>query len=124
MENLTVEQRALLKLAIDKVIEQGCKSGGYDEDSDYQCLYRGPNGTKCAVGHLIADEFYTPELEQLSVRTDELKDVLRASNPNVLIDHLVIDLLSEVQYCHDSAQLFDFVNSFKEKVNCHGLNAL
>lgn len=31
------------------------------ESSFYSsCLYRGPNGTKCAVGCLIKDEFYQP----------------------------------------------------------------
>lgn len=27
------------------------------------CLYRGPNGTKCAAGALIPDEIYTPSIE-------------------------------------------------------------
>lgn len=27
------------------------------------CLYRGPNGMKCAAGHLIPDEKYKPKIE-------------------------------------------------------------
>lgn len=27
------------------------------------CLYRGPNGMKCAAGHLIPDEKYKPKME-------------------------------------------------------------
>jgi hypothetical protein len=30
------------------------------EDFDEKCLYRGPNGNKCAVGFLIPDELYQP----------------------------------------------------------------
>lgn len=28
-----------------------------------QCLYRGPDGTKCAVGCLIPDEVYVPQMD-------------------------------------------------------------
>lgn len=37
----------------------------YDEDNG--CLYRGPNGAKCAVGVLIPDEQYNPAMEGCSV---------------------------------------------------------
>lgn len=33
------------------------------EGSTDRCRYRGPNGLKCAAGHLIPDEMYSPELE-------------------------------------------------------------
>ncbi len=32
-------------------------------DAEGTCLYRGPNGKKCAIGVLIPDEKYTPHLE-------------------------------------------------------------
>lgn len=39
------------------------------EDASYanglKCLYRGPNGLKCAIGCLIPDELYCPEMEGL-----------------------------------------------------------
>ena len=28
------------------------------------CVYRGPNGMKCAAGHLIPDNLYKPEFEE------------------------------------------------------------
>ena len=31
------------------------------------CLYRGPNGLKCAIGCLIPDEVYKPDMESLDV---------------------------------------------------------
>jgi hypothetical protein len=31
------------------------------------CMYRGPNGTKCAIGCLITDEEYDPKMETYGV---------------------------------------------------------
>jgi hypothetical protein len=45
------------------LIKQGKKSVG----DDGNCLYRGPEGLKCAVGCLIPDEVYRPEMESRSV---------------------------------------------------------
>ena len=36
-------------------------------DENETCMYRGDNGTKCAVGCLITDEAYTPSIEEISV---------------------------------------------------------
>lgn len=48
----------------DKVVQhlltQGVKS--MDEVHGW-CMYRGPNGIKCAVGALITDEVYTDDIE-------------------------------------------------------------
>lgn len=43
----------------EALLKQGCASVG--EDST--CLYRGPNGTRCAIGHLMPDESYDLEFE-------------------------------------------------------------
>ena len=32
-------------------------------DSEGKCLHRGPNGTRCAIGHLIPDDKYDEVLE-------------------------------------------------------------
>lgn len=32
-----------------------------------RCLYRGPNGTKCAIGHLIPDELYDEIFNRMSL---------------------------------------------------------
>jgi hypothetical protein len=46
-----------------KVIEQGAPSVRFEANDEGACLYRGPNGTKCAVGFLIDDADYVPEFE-------------------------------------------------------------
>lgn len=38
-------------------------SAGRDGFGVVVCKYRGPNGLKCAAGHLIPDEQYSPDME-------------------------------------------------------------
>lgn len=51
--------QTLFNKAVTAVIEQGEPS----LNTDGYCVYRGPNNHKCAVGHLISDEHYNPEME-------------------------------------------------------------
>jgi hypothetical protein len=37
-----------------------------DQHSDAGCVYRSPEGLKCAIGALISDEDYNPNMEQLT----------------------------------------------------------
>ncbi|MGQ7794435.1 hypothetical protein ACUN0C_18675 [Faunimonas sp. B44] len=56
------------------------------------CVYRGPEGTKCAVGCLIPDELYSPKLEGRSV----------FSLPQRVLDQLPApSLLDKLQQAHD-----------------------
>ena len=49
--------------------KQGCKS----QDEQHQtCLYRGPNGLKCAVGALIPDEEYREEWDEKGYQVNKL----------------------------------------------------
>lgn len=43
------------------------------------CRYRGPDNTRCAIGVLILDEFYTPDLEGKLVRTNPVWKSLQSS---------------------------------------------
>lgn len=38
--------------------------GGISISEDGICLYRNPNGRKCAAGFLIPDEYYYPDMEK------------------------------------------------------------
>lgn len=64
-------------------------------NTQHSCLYRGPDGLKCAVGALIPDEEYKPEFEGLAVLS------LMRRKPASLIG-LDRDLLLELQRVHDS----------------------
>lgn len=77
------------------------------------CRYRSPNGTKCAVGCLIPDELYTPEIEGAGVEAlifgksggtgygDSLFEFQFVKNAD---GHLNLDdpgFLEELQWMHD-----------------------
>jgi hypothetical protein len=61
------------------------------------CLYRAPNGDKCAAGHLITDEHYTAALEGLPVNYLDVSMALMASG--VPFDRL--KLVDDLQLAHD-----------------------
>jgi hypothetical protein len=66
------------------------------------CKYRGPNGTKCAVGFLIPDSKYQEDIEGLAVHNlvDLYPQVFSASDA-------LIPLLTSMQMVHDSASHCD-----------------
>jgi hypothetical protein len=66
------------------------------------CMYRTPDGSKCAAGCLIKDEFYKPEIEGYNVESvDYVIPALRQSldDPDNFID--VLGLVVDLQKVHD-----------------------
>ena len=51
------------------------KQGRFSSDSDGRCLYRGPEGTKCAIGSMIPDELYKKGLEGNVISDAEMHSV-------------------------------------------------
>lgn len=49
--------------AYDKVLFALRKQRQQSTDSSGACLYRGPDGLKCAVGHLLPDHLYSDSFE-------------------------------------------------------------
>ncbi len=81
------------------LIEQETRS-----ENAHECLYRGPNGMKCAVGCLIDDEHYTADLEGLSVvRADKVTYAIAQSiGRSLTIED--VTLLNSLQRFHDNAK--------------------
>jgi hypothetical protein len=86
------------------VMKQGLKSSG-----PRGCMYRGPNGLKCGVGHLVDDNLgATMDMEfsgMASTSIDEiislaLDDELEYEIPRWMIENR--DLLQRIQTAHDS----------------------
>lgn len=71
--------------------------GWVKSESFGQCLYRGPNGLKCAIGHCMSDRAYNPDLENLSPSNNMVRDAVGISIKN---EAYACDL----QNCHDSAE--------------------
>lgn len=66
-------------------------------DDQSCCMYRGDNGAKCAVGHLIPDSLYDPEMERKDVWT--LYDTHPEMKKVVPLKH--VGMLSDLQEWHD-----------------------
>lgn len=71
-----------------------------------QCLYRGPNGERCAIGLLIPDEVYTPNMEKASIGdlidsgTSHIPGEERAKLFD-LFDGVDFEFLADIQNAHD-----------------------
>jgi hypothetical protein len=65
-----------------------------------ECLYRGPDGMKCAVGVLMTDEAYKPEMEHTGVSSviRNYEKVRALFSEEVLND---VNFFSDLQGCHD-----------------------
>jgi hypothetical protein len=59
------------------------------------CLYRGPNGLKCAIGILIPDSKYHPSLEGRVCRTPEVMAAAELEKEN-------LELARNLQHVHDN----------------------
>lgn len=69
----------------DHLKEQGCTSVAKDiKTSNGLCRYRGDNNTKCAIGFLISDEDYDPEMEGESVAAYLIKKAAVAGSLRIL----------------------------------------
>lgn len=93
------------------------KLGAIDE-TIYICAYRGTHGDMCAVGCLIKDEDYTPEME-----TKQIDRLIEANLlPMYLLRHIA--LLKSLQLAHDSAFNVDQLTAMlRSAADIHELDA-
>ena len=79
----------------------GLKSQNFEQSAVYEngnlrCLYRGPNGLKCAVGFLIPDEKYNESIEHMSPWNLVVEGIVELSDIHIIF-------LREMQSIHDNA---------------------
>lgn len=72
------------------------------EPGSNQCMYRAPNGFKCAAGCLIKDEFYTSALENKFADCPAVEEALQKSGVN-MAERDVWDLVVNLQTVHDNS---------------------
>jgi hypothetical protein len=83
------------------------------EDEAGSCRLRGHRGRKCAIGCLIQDEYYHPDLEQIGISylrnypDSPLLRALAASGVDVGSKAL-IDLLIELEDIHDGTAVSEW----------------
>ena len=75
------------------------------------CMYRGPNGTSCAVGCLIEDSEFSPILERRTIN-----GLLSANDTPLTIKERLIPhhiLLQWLQNAHDNYDVEDWEKRFQ-----------
>lgn len=98
---MTAPKQETFDFVLTKIREQGRPSYSPEEGT---CFYRGPNGTKCAVGHLIPDEIYNVFMEGMNpwaLRHEFLRAVPEGSTVEPRAGWTIF--LGELQSAHDSA---------------------
>jgi hypothetical protein len=96
-QNKPVEAQELYDYIVEAIVKQGRPSVG---DND-RCLYRGPEGLKCAAGHVIPDSMYSENMENNSI----LSVFEAGSLPISLAPHR--DLIQKLQNLHDKSNPCD-----------------
>ena len=94
------------------VIKQGKKSLDLNG-----CAYRGFNGNKCAIGHLITDDHYNKKLEGCTAGEILVDNALEASI-NTKLNDTLLSMLLDLQRAHDYSDFSEryFLNDFIAKV--------
>lgn len=67
MQTTTETTLASFQSIFDEVLFKLRAQGKSSTGDNNECLYRGNDNTKCAVGHLIPDDEYSPDMEGVSV---------------------------------------------------------
>jgi hypothetical protein len=121
---LTSTFQELFDFAAEKLLVQGCKSFELGT-----CRYRGPNGTKCAIGHMVSDEKYHPTFESndaifvMEVFAGNMnspggwgRSPLFSSSDHDSDYRKRGRFLNALQACHDNAKDDDFVTEFRDRM--------
>jgi hypothetical protein len=105
----------------DHVVRSLIAQGKRSYHPDVGCMYRGPDGLKCAAGHCIPDDKYDPAMEGMVVVAPPRMEGLLPSEKRALrllesaLDGHDLVLMRELQSAHDSAKDEAFVESFTRK---------
>ena len=97
---LTAQQ--VFDAAVNGIAAQGFKRC---VGKDQGCLYRGPDGLKCTVGHSIPDALYKPSLEGKAAFSLVCKPAFKR-----LYSGVGSDLLNDLQSLHDDEGLSELID--------------
>lgn len=92
------------------------ENGG--EDAYYEALADLPKDARCAVGAIISDDVYDPEIENSGIQDNPgVLELVQESNPNWKVDYSSKEMLSTLQRIHDRNQPEQWWRLFKELEN-------
>lgn len=124
-----MNQQEIFNKVVTHLAQQGVQSIDINTRTDEyagDCAYRGDNGAKCAVGCLILDQFYRPEIEGEFVTSVEVRnclvesEVLEKSHTEEQLDDK-LNLLGSLQRIHDANSPHSWKKAFTELAQKHGL---
>lgn len=122
----------MFDISVSGLLKQNKKSKSED---GHACLYRAPDGSKCAAGLLIPDESYDEKFESHACLTDmEIKDLMfdysiqRISTLEKLREAIGIDtiekqeLIRKLQRIHDDSEIASWRLKFYKVAEDFSLN--
>jgi len=98
--------------------------GAVSEDDNGSCRLRCEDGRRCAIGSLISDEIYCPNIEGIGISYYQhasdgaLLHMLYASNVNAY-DQETMALLIELEVVHDDACVTEWPKLLLDIGQCH-----
>jgi hypothetical protein len=106
----TKQMQELFDRAVKGILQQGKPSR-----ASANCLYRGPEGAKCAVGHLISDEqIKTFKIKEGDAADGFHPDLYATLMPGVYVPTAKSFLLS-LQMVHDGSNRSNFLEVFNQR---------
>jgi len=99
----------------DKVVSHLLHQGERATSEDGRCSYRGQNGTQCAAGCLIDDEYYSADLEGSVVYSVSVRRALQLSGvcDDYNNNEAPLDVLRSLQSIHDFDEVTDWPSRFR-----------
>lgn len=92
------------------VVEGHSKSSTIKPNGEDRCLYRAPDGRKCAVGVLLPDSAYREEYDQETYSNDlALAKIARRLR-------LAVGFLRDLQRAHDLAESLHFRSAIQKNL--------
>jgi hypothetical protein len=111
MIQIPQDPQIVFDIVVEHALRQNCRSASLDNSND--CMYRGPNGTKCFAGVLIPDDKYFPSLEKISW--------LGLVNRNIA-ENFNKTFISGLQFIHDTFPVKEWPEKLRELGKEKGLN--
>lgn len=115
---------------VDHLLTQGKRSAKERPHLTSQaCLYRGPDGLKCAVGCLIPDSEYSVSFDDPDINTG-VKHLLAAMPKFALAlreggvptdDTRIVNMLLSLQHVHDEFKPYEWRQQLESKAKVFGL---
>ena len=99
------------------LLNQNQRSVSFDSQGESYCAYRGNAGLTCAIGCLIEDCEYHPNMENCTVKRLILENEFLAKKFGQNID-----LLVALQRVHDEFEIFEWANELKNIASNFNLN--